>query len=271
LTDGLVTVAWLADRLLEPSVLVADCRWYLDDPERGGAAYAESHIPGAVFVDLEHELSAPEGPGRHPLPARESLAATLGSKGVGSDMSVVAYDDRGGAVAARLWWMLRWLGHEDAAVLDGGLTAWVEAGLPTTSAVPERPAARVAVEDPLTRTIDRHELQGRIGSVALVDARDADRYRGEREPVDAAAGHIPTAINVPYSDNLDTTLRFRPAEALAGLYPDGEVVVYCGSGVTACHDILAMRLAGRAEPILYPGSWSDWSATGGAVATGSQP
>ena len=255
---------------------VADTRWYLAEPERGLAAYRQGHIPGAVYVHLEEVLSAPHGPGRHPLPRRDDFASAMGALGFGDDDLVVAYDDRGGAIAARMWWMLRHIGHPQVMVLDGGLPAWIAAGHPVTADEPEVTQATMTVGESLTRTIDREDLAESLGEVTVVDARSMARYRGDEEPIDPVAGHIPTAVNVPYEENVDTEGLFLPRRMLSARYrsvgargPD--TVVYCGSGVTACHDALAMVVAGLDEPILYPGSWSDWVANDMPVVTGDEP
>lgn len=272
----LVSVGWLDDHRDDPALRIADCRWYLEEPGRGRAEYERSHIPGAVFVSLDDDLSAPSGPGRHPLPAPEIYAARLGALGMGDEHTVVAYDDRGGGIAARLWWMLRAIGHTSVAVLDGGLTAWRAAGLAEESAVVTHPPAALTVSAQ-PRTIDRSGLESRLGNVVLIDARDGERYRGEHEPVDPVAGHIPTAVSRPTAGNLRADMRFETPETLrrrfasAGVGPAADTVVYCGSGVTACHDILAIELAGLGEATLYPGSWSDWGTSGGAIATGAEP
>jgi thiosulfate/3-mercaptopyruvate sulfurtransferase len=272
----LVDPVALSGSLDDPRLRIVDVRWYLGEPERGPAAYASGHIPGAVYADLEAHLSAADGPGRHPLPLRSHTAVTLGALGIGDEHRVAAYDDRGGAIAARLWWMLRDLGHDRVRVLDGGFPAWIEAGLPI-STEPTRPEpARLTVRVGPTRRIDRAGLAGRLGDVTLLDARDPERFRGEEEPIDPVAGHIPTARNVPHAGNVDDRGRFLDSETLAARYTaagvgDRDTVVYCGSGVTACHDVLAMRLAGLPESILYPGSWSDWCTAGMPVATGPEP
>lgn len=273
MTDALVSTAWLDEHLADASVVVADCRWYLGDSEGGRRAYATSHIPRAIYFDLEEDLSARDGPGRHPLPDRDDFARVLEGKGISTGSTVVAYDDRGGAVAARLWWMLRWLGHEASAVLDGGFTAWIAEGRPTTTAIEFAPSGSFAVRAPLARTIDREDVAAVIGTTRIIDARDAARYRGETEPVDPVAGHIPTAVSLPYTGNLGIDDRFLATDALRSRYAAGAdtTIVYCGSGVTACHNLLAMHVAGVAGGILYPGSWSDWSVAGGAVATGDSP
>ena len=252
-------------------------RWYLGEPGRGRQAYEAAHIPGAFYVDLEEDLSAREGPGRHPLPDREAFAERLSNLGVGDDSVVVAYDDRGGAVASRLWWMLRSIGHERSHVLDGGMAAWEAAGLPLDDRTPEHRPRHLTVRPDSQPVVDRDDLRSQLGDVVALDARDGQRYRGEVEPIDPVAGHIPSATSAPYAENLDPHQRFLAPEVLAERYrnlgvEDGsEVVVYCGSGVTACHDILAIEVAGFGRAALYPGSWSDWSETGYEVATGPEP
>lgn len=273
-THPLVTVEQLAAQLAGGDVALADVRWYLTEPERGRAEYQRGHLPGAVFVDLDGHLTTHPGPGRHPLPSRETFAATMGALGFGDDRFVVAYDDVGGAVAARLWWMLRDIGHEHTAVLDGGIQAWRDAGRDLVTTTPTITRRSMTVRSPLTRSIDRVELAERLGTVTLIDARAAERYRGELEPIDPVAGHIPTARNVPQSENLATEMRLLPPRMLsaryqaAGVRPGVDTVVYCGSGVNACLDILAMKVAGLPEPLLYPGSWSDWSTAGMTAETG---
>jgi thiosulfate/3-mercaptopyruvate sulfurtransferase len=271
----LISVAELRALLDDPELAVADTRWYLGEPDRGRAAYADGHVPGAVYVDLEHHLSASAGPGRHPLPDPFDFALSMEHLGIGAEHLVVAYDDRGGAVASRLWWMLRAQGHQRVQVLDGGWTAWMAAGMPASlnPQVPTPPARRIGAA-PWPGTLDRDEVRSRIGDITLVDARSPDRYRGETEPIDPVAGHIPTAINLPYEDNLSADLRFREPDELraqfaaAGVTADAKVVSYCGSGVTACHNLLAMEIAGIEGATLYPGSWSDWSTAGEEAATG---
>ena len=266
----LVDAAWLATHLDDPDVVVADVRWYLDG-RSGRDAYEAGHLPGAVFVDLETVLAADPstGAGRHPLPDPGVFAGSLGRLGVGEDATVVAYDDAGGAVAARLWWMLRAVG-QDAAVLDGGIAAWT--GPMESGPGAERgTVARTPVPWPSDRIVSADDVaavsEGRVDGVRLLDARRPERYKGEVEPIDAAAGHIPGAVNAPVADNLDPdTGRFRPAEELrvrfAGLLgdPPQDAIAYCGSGITACHTLLALEVAGLAEGQLFPGSWSEWSA-----------
>jgi thiosulfate/3-mercaptopyruvate sulfurtransferase len=276
----LISVDALAGRLHDPDLRIVDVRWYLGEPGAGRAAYEAGHLPGAIHVDLDRELSGP-GAGRHPLPDPGTFATTLARAGIGDEHLVVAYDDVGGWVAARLWWMLDTLGHARVAVLDGGFPAWVAAGLPVETEVVRHPEAQLALAPRWTKVVDREEVSDRLGQRLLLDARSGPRYRGETEPVDPIPGHIPTAVNAPIDGNLGTDGRFLPAEQLrarfAGLGANpargdgGEVITSCGSGVSACHNALAMRVAGLPDPVLYPGSWSDWSTAGYPVATGPDP
>lgn len=265
----------LAARLDDPALRLLDVRWWLTEPGRGHRDYLAGHIPGAIWVDLDTDLTAPEGPGRHPLPHSATFAARMAELGVTDDADVVVYDDVNGTIAARLWWMLEDLGHRSVRVLDGGFTVWAALGLPVTTEIRRVPAA----PEPLTlastwrRAISRDQLVGRLGGVAVVDARAHERYRGDLEPVDAYAGHIPTAVNLPLTGNLAPDGRFLPPDALRDRFaPLGdEVVTSCGSGVNACHTALAMRIAGLPDPLLYEGSYSDWSRAGMPVATGDEP
>ena len=276
--DPRISVEELAARLDEPTIRIADCRWYLGRPGAGRAAYDAGHVPGARHLDLDTDLAAPEGPGRHPLPDPTAFARHLAGLGIGNEHLVVGYDDSGGSTAARLWWMLDDLGHDGVAILDGGLAAWTAAGHPLTTDVPTWPPTRLTLADSWTRTIDRETLRSRLGAVRLLDARGAPRYRGETEPVDRIPGHIPTAVNAPTDGNLGPDGRFLPPDALAARFAglgaadrDSDVVTSCGSGVTACHNALAMRLAGLPDPILYPGSYSDWTQSDLPIATGEHP
>ena len=288
---SLISAAELAALLDDPDLRIADVRWSLAAPAAGRVAYAEAHLPGAVFVDLDTVLTAPTGPGRHPLPDPAVFAAALGALGIGREHRVTVYDDAGGTVAARLWWMLDVLGHERVSVLDGGIGAWRDAGLPLTADVRTFDAAAPIADLPRTwpRTIPREQLGPRLGSLTLLDARAPERYRGEIEPIDPVAGHIPTAVNAPTATFLGADGRFLPAEALAARFAalggatgaagaaagsapgDRPVVVSCGSGVNACQLALAMRAAGLPDPLLYPGSYSDWSRAGMPIATGDAP
>ena len=267
--EALISPAELAACIGSPELVVVDCRFDLMDRGAGRRAYAEGHLPGAVFADLEDDLSASPGPleGRHPLPSPQILAERFGAWGIGEDTQVVAYDDVGGALAARLWWMLRWLGHPWAAVLDGGVPAWIAEGYALSCAEPElRPQAFRPRPDPALM-VDAAALAQELehGECRLVDVRAAARFRGEQEPIDPVAGHVPGAANRPFAENLDPSGRFLPAgllaeslrEMCAGLPPE-RVVAMCGSGVTACHLLLAMAHAGLPVGKLYPGSWSEW-------------
>jgi thiosulfate/3-mercaptopyruvate sulfurtransferase len=259
---------------------IVDVRWYLGRPGDGPAAYAAGHLPGAIHLDLDDDLSDPEGygaPGRHPLPDPNVFADELEAAGIGDGDLVVAYDDVGGWVAARLWWMLDVLGHERVAVLDGGIDAWLAAGGELTTEEPSWPPAELHLAEQWSRVIDRAELRSRLGEVVLLDARIAPRYRGEREPIDPVGGHIPTARNVPVATNLAGG-RFRPAAELAATYralgadgSGGPVVTSCGSGTSAVHIAIAMRRAGLPDPLLYVGSYSQWSRTGEPVVSGPEP
>ncbi len=258
---------WQARR---DSVVLADVRWYLDG-RSGRAAYDSGHLPGAVFVDLDRWLAAHGSPadGRHPLPDPEVFAHGMGSLGIGDDDTVLAYDDGGGVTAARLVWMLRVTGH-DAALLDGGLTAY-DGPLETGPAF-RAPAPFSARPWPTDRLADAEDALSPANVV--IDARDGARFRGEVEPVDPRAGHIPGARSLPTREHLDGTGRFLPVEVLrerftsAGVTADSPVVSYCGSGVTACHNLLALEHAGLGVGRLYPGSWSQYSATDRPAATG---
>jgi thiosulfate/3-mercaptopyruvate sulfurtransferase len=283
---------WIADE--RPDLRVVDVRWHLGKPPGAGrAAYGTGHIPGAIHLDIDDELTARSGPGRHPLPDPHDFAAAIGAAGIGDDDTVVAYDDVGGWVAARLWWMLEDLGFGEGGrgrilVLDGGLPAWTAAGGPTSTDVPRPERAEVHLAGSWRRVVDRASLKRRLGRVLLLDARGGPRYRGEIEPIDPLPGHIPTALNAPTDDNLGGDGRFRPPNELADTYrtarrraaaaglevgagDDAAVVVSCGSGISACHDALAMRVAGLPDPLLYPGSYSDWSRSGEAIAIGPEP
>ncbi|MFM9916794.1 MAG: sulfurtransferase [Rhizobacter sp.] len=255
-------------------VLVLDTSFDLADPAAGERAFLEGHLPGAQHVHLDRDLCGAKTGlnGRHPLPERSVFAATAGRLGISSAMQVVVYDRQGAMFASRLWWMLRWLGHEAVAVLDGGWAAWqsiggtVESGAGATAS-PQPAYPMVAEPSPQAHTVDARTLQSQLGRIALIDARAPERFRGEVEPLDAQAGHIPGARNRFFKDNLATNGRFKSAEALRaeflaliGIRPTAEVVHQCGSGVTACHNLLAMAVAGFDGAALYPGSWSEWSS-----------
>jgi thiosulfate/3-mercaptopyruvate sulfurtransferase len=265
----IIDPAEVARHLADPQWVIVDCRFDLAKPDAGRQQYRAGHIPGARYAHLNEDLSGPITPrtGRHPLPPADEFARRLGAWGIDGRAQVVAYDEAGGAIAARLWWMLHWVGHEAAAVLNGGLKAWVAAGLPL-DANEARIAPTTFVAHPRTdQSVTVDELQAALadGSAVLVDARGADRFAGQNETIDPVAGHIPGARNHPFMTNLDAERRFLPAHELRDRWsktlrdaPAGRVVAMCGSGVTACHDLLALRVAGLAGARLYPGSWSEW-------------
>jgi thiosulfate/3-mercaptopyruvate sulfurtransferase len=269
----LVGTALLAEHLDDPKWVVFDCRHDLTKPDSGAKEYASAHIPGARFLHLDRDLAAPMTGrnGRHPLPDPQAFLRTLGAAGVDSNKQVIAYDANVGVYAARLWWMLRWLGHENVAVLDGGYAKWTQEGRPVTGAVPQPTATRFAGQ-PRAITVDVDDVLrslGRPGRV-LVDARAPDRYRGENETLDPAGGRIPGSLNRFFRDNLDARACFKPAAelrqaftALLGAAPPDSVVHSCGSGVSACHNLLAMEIAGLSGSRLYPGSWSEWCSDPG--------
>lgn len=271
MTMTLISAADLTARLDAGGVRVFDVRHDLADHAAGRRAYEQGHIAGARYLDHEAELAAPRSGsnGRHPLPERDAFAGLVAAHGVTPETLVVAYDASGGMFAAHLWWMLRWMGHERVAVLDGGWQAWTAAGLPTeagaTPAVSAQPGARAGQS--LAGTVDAAAVLANIGQPAftVIDARAANRYRGEVEPMDPVAGHIPGALNRPNTENLQADGRFKaPAqlrqefEALLGGRAADGIVHQCGSGITACHNLLAMEIAGLAGSRLYPGSWSEW-------------
>lgn len=267
------------------SVLI-DCSFDLADPAAGRAAYHQSHLPGAFYLHLDNELSGEKTGrnGRHPLPDPDALTARLRALGVNDDTQVVVYDAQGGMYAARAWWLLRWIGHEAVAVLDGGKQAWVAAGLPLESGTTPEPEAHaggnLTRRPSLAGTVDADTLMANLQSPSLlvVDARAPDRFRGENETLDPVGGHIPGAVNRCFKDNLQPDGRFKPAEALRGEFggvlgatPAERAVMQCGSGVTACHNLLALEVAGLSGAALYPGSWSEWCADPARpVATGER-
>jgi thiosulfate/3-mercaptopyruvate sulfurtransferase len=266
-----------ADLVLPDARLVLlDVRWRLDAPD-GRPAYREAHLPGAVYVDLERELAGPPGgvAGRHPLPPADRLQEAARRWGVRQDSVVVAYDDLGGMSAARAWWLLRDAGVRDVRVLDGGIAAWRRAGLPVESGDVVPAPGDVTLRPGLLPVLDADGAAAFDG--ALLDARAGERYRGEVEPIDPRAGHIPGAISAPTAGNLDADGRFLPPEALRsrftdlGVDLDGPVAAYCGSGITASHELLALAVAG-VDAALYPGSWSAWSSDPSRpAATGPNP
>jgi thiosulfate/3-mercaptopyruvate sulfurtransferase len=263
----LVSTEALASR---PQWRVFDCRHDLASPDLGEQQYREAHLPGAMFAHLERDLSAAKTGrnGRHPLPDAGTFIAWLGAQGLKPTDQVVCYDAGNGAMAARLWWMLRWIGHEAVAVLDGGLAKWLAEGRAVTAEVPRFPRTSYPVSHPLpTVSVDVSEVEKHRDRMLLLDARAPARYRGEQEPIDPVAGHIPGARNRFNAENLTAEGTFKERETLKkeflqvlGDRPPWEVVHYCGSGVSACHNLLAMEVAGLSGGKLYAGSWSEWSA-----------
>ena len=284
----LITASELSACLDDPKVVVVDCRHDLMDLAAGADGYAIGHLPNAVFGAMETALSgAKRGAdgqfrGRHPLPERAALLATLRSWGVDDDSLIVAYDAHGGMFAARLWWLLRWLGHPAVAVLNGGLAAWQSQALPLTTAVPARPRGMITERAPLVQTVSAAEVQADALAnrgarrLTVVDARAPDRFRGENETIDPVGGHIPGAKNRFFKDNLQPDGRFKDAAQLQAAFvalitDPARAVMQCGSGVTACHNLLALEVAGMPGAALYPGSWSEWCADPARpVATGPE-
>ena len=267
----LISPQQLAERQQSPGLVILDCRFALEDPDYGRCSYAEGHIEGAQYADLERHLSGPVTKGvtgRHPLPVADTLAEQLRAWGINADTDVVLYDDGPGAFAARAWWLLAWLGKRDGVfILDGGLKAWHAAGLPLSLDAPVIELGTFAGTPDNHLLLDAEHLQKRLGQpgLTLLDARAQPRFRGEVEPIDPVAGHIPGAQCAAFSENLGSDGRFLPveqlkqrfADLLKGRSPD-ELVAYCGSGVTACHNLFALSLAGYPLGKLYAGSWSEW-------------
>lgn len=277
--NNIVSMAWVLEHIGERDVVIADCRFTLGKPDAGREAYEASHIPGAVYLDLEKDLSATvdEHGGRHPLPDIFELTVALSRAGIGNETRVIAYDDQGGIMASRLWWLLKYLGHEQVFVMDEGFTAWKNAGHP----VSDEPAAPVpakflaTVQHTMLAEMDQvKELLGQ-DRVTLIDSREAPRYRGEVEPLDRVAGHIPGAINRFWKDGLTASGAWKNAAEQAARFNDldrdGELIVYCGSGVSATPNVIALQEAGFSKVRLYAGSWSDWiSYSENPIATGEE-
>ena len=266
--ETLISTEALAQHLDDPAFVIVDCRHNLADVDAGERAYRAAHIPGAVFLHLDRDLSGVKTGrnGRHPLPDVSTLAATFGRTGIDNARQVIGYDQNSGMWASRLWWLLRWLGHDAAAVLDGGLDKWTAERRPQTSASPApRPTTFVPKRPGPVATADEILRQLNDRSLFVLDARAPERFRGDLEPIDPVAGHIPGAHNRPYGENLTPQATFKPAEllrsefeALLGDTPPSAVVHHCGSGVTACHTLLALDRAGLTGARLYVGSWSEW-------------
>ena len=269
----LISTDELSRELADPALVLVDCRHNLSDVSAGERAYLASHLPGARFMHMDRDLSGERTGknGRHPLPDVAALSASLSRIGIDASKQVVVYDQNNGMWASRLWWLLHWLGHDAAAVLDGGIDKWIAEKRPTTADMPRvKPARFVAMTPrPVASSADvlRHLSDRAANPLTIVDARAPERFRGDIEPLDPVAGHIPGAINRPYAANLTPQQTFKPAELLRaefeaqlGAMPLSSVVHQCGSGVTACHNVLAMAVAGLPGSRLYPGSWSEWVA-----------
>ncbi|MBK8252796.1 MAG: sulfurtransferase [Polyangiaceae bacterium] len=271
LSSPLVSAAWLAQHIHNSDVRVLDVRWYLAG-KRGADEYAAGHIPGAVFVDLDAQLSAPKGsgPGRHPLPSAPAFVNVVSQLGITATTHVIAYDDAGGAIAARFYWMLRHFGLTSAAILNGGIQAWTaQGGALSTNAPCVMPAPKLALAPRVHQVIDKQRVNAlrSTAGVVILDARATERFEGKSEPIDARPGHIPGARSMPFANNLVAPGgEFQSRDALAekyaalGVMSAETVVCYCGSGVTACHNLVALSLIGRTDALLYEGSWSDWAA-----------
>ncbi len=267
--SNLIQPSELAPHLSDPDWAVFDCRFYLVEPSRGEAEYEKEHLPGAIYAHLDRDLSGPRTGknGRHPMPSVEVMTERFSRWGIDEKVQVVAYDTSQGQMAARLWWMLRYLGHDAAAVLDGGLQRWNAAGLPLPSGTESREPRRFRAQPRESMRIDVETLERERTGRLLIDARAPERFRGEVEPFDPVKGRIPGARNHPTASSLAADGRFLPPDELRARFqsilenhPIESVVSYCGSGVTACHNLLAMDLAGLPGARLYPGSWSEWCA-----------
>lgn len=277
--SNLVSKEWLREHLQDDHVVVVDCRFVLGNPEAGRRAYEEGHIPGAVYFDLEEDLSGPikEHGGRHPLPDLGTLALKLGAAGIDDTVQVVAYDDQGGAMASRFWWLLKFMGHSQVRILDESFSQWKEAGYPVSQEATARSARSFVPQVQTPMLVSMEDVRDRLGrkDTVLIDSRDARRYLGLEEPLDRVAGHIPGARNYFWKDALDETGRWKAGEdqreRFAALSSAEEIIVYCGSGVTACPNILALTEAGFNQVKLYSGSWSDWvSYEDNPIATGEE-
>lgn len=257
-----VSADWLAQHLDDRKVVIADCRFSLADATLGRQQYEAGHIPGAYYFDLNQDLSSSvrQHGGRHPLPDPQVLAAKLAQVGITNETIVVAYDDSRLAFAARFWWLLRYLGHDRVVVLDGGYAGWLNANYPQTTVIPPQKFGQFQVNLQRDRTVDIEQVKARPDHAVLIDSREAERYRGERELIDPIAGHIPGAVNYPWQDVTDADGYLKPLTEQHQRWlavQSTPVLVYCGSGVTACVNLLSLELAGR-EGKLYAGSWSDW-------------
>lgn len=282
--EPLLSSGWLAEHLRDPGIRIADVRWSLLERDKGRNAYFEGHIPGAVFIDVDTDLASPRGhgPGRHPLPTPQRFAASMSRAGIDATTHVIAYDFGDGSTAARLWWLLRYFGHERASLLDGGIARWVAEGRPLETGIPAYPTTTFVAAPQRGMVVDAADVERlrRDPRALVLDVRMPERYEGRTEPIDPVAGHVPGARNHPYPGNVRSKEdpRFlEPAQLRAHFERLGAdraepVVSYCGSGVNACQNLFALRLAGIDTGVLYEGSWSDWcSVPSRPVETGSAP
>jgi len=280
----LVSTDWLSRQAGDPRLRIADVRWSLLEKDKGRIAYLQGHIPGAVFMDVDGDLASPrgQGPGRHPLPRPETFAASMSRAGIGEGTHVVAHDFGDGSTAARLWWLLRYFGHERVSLLDGGFARWIAEGRPVEALVPSYPPSEFAAEPRAGMLVDAGSVEGRRADpgTLILDSRMAERYEGKVEPIDPVAGHIPGARNRPYPANVRSAqdpcflepAKLREQFMQLGAGRAGQVIAYCGSGVNACQNLFALQLAGFEPGLLYEGSWSDWcSIPTRAMSTGAEP
>lgn len=264
--DPIVSMNWVYNHLHHPHQVIVDCRFILGNPEAGRKAYHQEHIPGAIYLDLEKDLSGPiqKHGGRHPLPDLETFAKKLGNLGINENIRVIAYDDQGGAMASRLRWLLTYIGHPQTYVMDQGFTKWKEQGYPTTNQIPSYEPLQFIPKPKMDYAADYDEVKEKMKSqdTIIIDSREPKRYRGEEEPIDAVAGHIPGAKNYFWKEVLTGSGTWKDENQLKqhfqALPKDKEIIVYCGSGITATPNILALKKAGFSRVKLYPGSWSDW-------------
>ncbi len=273
MVPDLVTCEWLANHLYDPGLRVVDVRWYLIDTARNGRQeYLAGHIPGAVFSDVDHDLAASfgQGPGRHPIPNADAFAEAMARLGIGDETYVIAYDDNGGANAARLWWLLRYYGHDQVSLLDGGIVEWKKGGEPLERGETTYPRAQFTPQAPRREWVANKETVGKLAqdsNAVVMDVRARERYRGEVEPIDPRAGHVPGARSAPYAENwrAPDDPRFLPPDQLRARFEalgvrDAEhTVSYCGSGINGSLNVFVLHMAGMGDTLLYEGSWSDWS------------
>jgi thiosulfate/3-mercaptopyruvate sulfurtransferase len=256
----LVDAPWVKSKLQDGDVIIVDCRYNLMDHDYGMKEYRKGHIPGAYFLDLESHLSGQKGKhtGRHPLPDEQQFAERMNEMGMNKESTVIAYDDEGSG-SARLWWILKFLGHDNVYILDGGIKSWIDSGYSLSRDAPEKRIGNFNPEPRYDMIVDMDQLKDEHMNLCLIDSRASERYRGEVEPIDPVAGHIPGSINMDYKSNFDETGKYLPGDVLKKKFKDipKNPVVYCGSGVTACVNVVAMEIAGK-KVLLYPGGWSQW-------------